>query len=89
MARLGSSSSRQANPSAPTADASTTERPRLRRRKALSKAAPRWMRPLAQRCAEPCHVPAFNSVVFWMMKNAAESSQISAAKDATTSQKGM
>src|SRR5580700_9997831 len=41
------------------------------------------MHPLAQRCAEPCHVPALRAVVFWMMKKAAESSQMRAAKEAT------
>src|ERR1700733_708868 len=47
------------------------------------------MSALAQRCAEPCHVPALRALVFWMMKKAAESSQTRAAKDATTSGNGI
>src|ERR1700739_890885 len=89
MARAGSSRRRQAKARAQTAVASTTERPRRRSKNALRRAALRWMKPLAQRCAEPCHVPAFNAAVFWMMKKAAESSQMSAAKDTTTSANGM
>ena len=34
-------------------------------------------------------MPALRAVVFWMMKNAAESSQMSAAKDATTRANGI
>ena len=56
------------------------ERPRRRKSQALARAAARCRTPLRVRWTVPCQVPALRAGVFWMMKKAAESSQINAVK---------